>query len=109
GVQHAFALGDQNPEAAPGYYPPALSGFRGDHGDIYQTPHAIRDHNFWQNARAPIDTHEEYDLAIVGGGISGLAAAYFYRKLTGPNTRILILEIHHHFGVHARRNEFQQA
>jgi len=104
------ALADAiDPEASPGYYPPVLAGLRGDHDDIYKTPHAVRDHNFWQTAGAPIDTHEEYDLVIVGGGISSLAAAYFYRKATGPNTRILILENHDDFGGHAKRNEFHQA
>ena len=43
----------------------------------------------------------------MGGGISGLAAAYFYRKHAGPNARILILDNHDDFGGHAKRNEFQ--
>ena len=97
------------PEALPDYYPPVLSGLRGDHDDIYKTPHALRDQHFWQTAGAPADTGESYDLVIVGGGISGLAAARFYRQKTGPNTRILILENHDDFGGHAKRNEFHQA
>ncbi len=96
------------PEKAPNYYPPVLTGMRGDHDEIYRTPHAVRDGQFWQHAGAPNDTGEEYDLAIVGGGISGLAAAHFYRKATGPNTRILIIENHDDFGGHAKRNEFHQ-
>jgi spermidine dehydrogenase len=92
----------------PDYYPPALTGMRGDHDDIYKTPHALRDHNFWQTAGTPKDTGESYDLVIVGGGISGLAAARFYRQATGPDTRILILENHDDFGGHAKRNEFHQ-
>jgi spermidine dehydrogenase len=96
------------PEAMPDYYPPTLTGMRGDHDDIYKTPHALRDHKFWQSAGDPKDTGETYDLVIVGGGISGLAAAHFYRKATGPNTRILILENHDDFGGHAKRNEFHQ-
>jgi len=55
----------------------------------------------------PEDTGETYDLIIVGGGISGLAAAHFYRKAAGQNSRILILENHDDFGGHAKRNEFQ--
>jgi len=47
-----------------------------------------------------------YDLVIVGGGISGLAAAYFFREKAGPSARILILENHDDFGGHAKRNEF---
>jgi cation diffusion facilitator CzcD-associated flavoprotein CzcO len=44
---------------------------------------------------------------IVGGGISGLSAAHFYRKLAGPNAKILILDNHDDFGGHAKRNEFR--
>jgi spermidine dehydrogenase len=57
----------------------------------------------WQSADAG-DGH--YDLVVVGGGISGLAAAYFYRKQHGPQSRILILDNHDDFGGHAKRNEF---
>ena len=49
--------------------------------------------------------HEAYDLIVVGGGISGLAAAYFFRK-QAAKSRILILDNHDDFGGHARRNEF---
>ena len=42
----------------------------------------------------------------MGGGISGLAAAHFYRK-TSPKARILILDNHDDFGGHAKRNEFR--
>ena len=51
---------------------------------------------------------EEFDLVVVGGGISGLAAAYFYRQAR-PNARILILDNHDDFGGHAKRNEFHVA
>ncbi len=96
------------PEKAPGYYPPSRTGMRGDHDEIYKTPHAVRDGNFWQNAGAASDTQEQYDLVIVGGGISGLAAAHFYRQSSGPKTRILIIDNHDDFGGHAKRNEFHQ-
>ncbi len=49
---------------------------------------------------------ERYDLVVVGGGLSGLAAAWFYRRRAGPQTRILILDNHDDFGGHAKRNEF---
>jgi spermidine dehydrogenase len=106
-LSRAFA-DSLEPEAMPDYYPPALTGMRGDHDDIYKTPHALRDQHFWQTAGTPSDTGETYDLVIVGGGISGLAAARFYRQATGPDTRILILENHDDFGGHAKRNEFHQ-
>jgi spermidine dehydrogenase len=53
-----------------------------------------------------LDTREEYDLVIVGGGISGLAAAYFWRRALGNAQKILILDNHDDFGGHAKRNEF---
>ena len=50
---------------------------------------------------------ESYDLIVVGGGISGLASAYFYRKFAGVNAKILVLDNHDDFGGHAKRNEFR--
>ena len=55
---------------------------------------------------SPPTTTETYDLVVVGGGISGLAAAYFYRQKAGNKARILILDNHDDFGGHAKRNEF---
>ncbi len=92
---------------AAGTYPPALTGIRGSQPGAFDVAHALRDGTFWDDAGTPLDTRETYDLIVVGGGISGLAAAYFYRKEAGPKTRILILENHDDFGGHARRNEFR--
>lgn len=97
-----------DPEKSPDYYPPALTGMRGSHDGAFEASHALRDHKFWETAGAPSDTGEEYDLAIVGGGISGLSAAHFYRKAAGSGSRILIIENHDDFGGHAKRNEFHQ-
>jgi spermidine dehydrogenase len=91
---------------AVGYYPPTLTGMRGSHPGSFETAHAVRDDDFWEKAGKPVDTGENYDLIVVGGGISGLAAAYFYRKQT-PSVRILILDNHDDFGGHAKRNEFR--
>lgn len=88
-------------------YPPALTGMRGSAPGCYDVAHALRDGNFWETAGKAIDTGEEYDLVVVGGGISGLAAAYFYRKHAGNDSRILILDNNDDFGGHARRNEFR--
>ena len=92
---------------APGYDPPALTGMRGSHEGSYEVSHALRDGRFWQTAGQPIATNETYDLVVVGGGISGLAAAYFYRARTSPSARILVLDNHDDFGGHAKRNEFR--
>jgi spermidine dehydrogenase len=91
----------------PGYYPPALTGMRGSHEGSYEVAHSLRDTNFWKTIGNPLDTREMYDLVIVGGGISGLAAAYFYRARGGKSARILILDNHDDFGGHAKRNEFR--
>ncbi|MGH9743003.1 MAG: NAD(P)-binding protein, partial [Candidatus Acidiferrum sp.] len=103
----AAALDDSTPEKAPNYYPPALMGMRGNHEGSYTYAHALRDGEKWDADGAAEKTGETYDLVVVGGGISGLAAAYFYRKAAGRDTRILILDNHDDFGGHAKRNEFR--
>ena len=96
-----------SPGPAAGSYPPALTGMRGSQPGSFDVAHSLRDGTFWDTAGSPSDTGETYDLIVVGGGISGLAAAYFYRKQAGPKSRILILDNHDDFGGHARRNEFR--
>ena len=104
----AALLQDQSaPEKSPGYYPPALTGMRGNHDGSFDSAHNLRDGKRWDSAGAPVSAQESYDLVVVGGGISGLAAAYFYRQTAGKTARILILDNHDDFGGHAKRNEFQ--
>jgi spermidine dehydrogenase len=88
-------------------YPPALTGMRGSAEGSYDIAHALRDGTFWASAGTPAEAHESYDLIVAGGGISGLAAAYFYRQQAGKNSRTLILDNNDDFGGHARRNEFR--
>jgi len=95
------------PEKDPKYYPPELMGMRGNHDGTFTYAHKLRDGDFWNNAAKPEDTGEKYDLIVVGGGISGLAAAYFFRQQAGAKSRILILDNHDDFGGHAKRNEFR--
>ena len=95
------------PQDRSGYDPPTLTGMRGSHDGSYDYAHALRDGNFWKSAGTPVDTGETYDLVVVGGGISGLAAAYFYRAKTNPAAKILIIDNHDDFGGHAKRNEFR--
>jgi len=98
---------DSPPEKSPNYYPPALTGMRGSHPGSFDAAHSLRDGTFWDSAGTPVETGESYDLIVVGGGISGLAAAHFYRKAMGEKVRILILDNHDDFGGHAKRNEFR--
>jgi spermidine dehydrogenase len=93
--------------SSAGPYPPALTGMRGSQPGAFDVAHSLRDGTFWEIAGTPADTRETYDLIVVGGGISGLSAAHFYRKQAGPKTRILVLDNHDDFGGHARRNEFR--
>jgi spermidine dehydrogenase len=103
----AAAAADLGAQDAPGYYPPAKPGLRGDHLGSFEAMHRVRDAAFWENAPKPADTGESYDLVIVGGGISGLAAAHYFRQAAGKKARILIIENHDDFGGHAKRNEFR--
>jgi spermidine dehydrogenase len=92
------------PEKDPNYYPPARTGLRGSHDGSWEVAHSLRDGKEWPDAVAD---DESYDLIVVGGGISGLASAYFFRKFAGPKSKILILDNHDDFGGHAKRNEFK--
>jgi spermidine dehydrogenase len=92
-------------EQAPDYYPPLRTGLRGSHPGSFEVAHQLRDAKSWRDAAS--DTGESYDLVVVGGGISGLAAAYFFRQAVGPRAKILILDNHDDFGGHAKRNEFR--
>ena len=86
-------------------YPPSLTGLRGSHPGSFEVSHALS----WSGATWPTPdylTDDVYDLVVVGGGISGLAAAFFYRQRVGKDARILILDNHDDFGGHAKRNEF---
>jgi len=103
----AAALDDLAPEKGANYYPPALMGMRGNHDGTFTFAHRLRDGESWDSDGAVAKTGETYDLVVVGGGISGLAAAYFYRKKVGRDARILILDNHDDFGGHAKRNEFR--
>jgi spermidine dehydrogenase len=87
------------------YYPPSLTGIRGSHKGSFDVAHDLA----WRGKKPESYTSlkEEYDLIIVGAGISGLAAAYFYRQQAGADKKILILDNHDDFGGHAKRNEFQ--
>lgn len=105
GLERMSESVEQSPQDRPRYYPPTLTGMRGSHDGSFEAAHSERDGDFWKNAGTPVDTGEAYDLTVVGGGMSGLAAAYFSRK-QDPSARILILDNHDDFGGHAKRNEF---
>jgi spermidine dehydrogenase len=103
----ALTAAENAPEKSREYYPPALTGMRGNHDGSFAFAHRLRDGEAWDADGAPAKSGEVYDLVVVGGGISGLAAAHFYRKIAGERARILILDNHDDFGGHAKRNEFR--
>jgi len=88
----------------PSYYPPALTGLRGSHPGSNEHAHnrALTKQTDWGSTT---DLKEKYDLVVVGGGLSGLSAAYFYQQEHGRDKKVLILDNHDDFGGHAKRNE----
>lgn len=90
----------------PPYYPPLLTGLRGSHAGSFEIAHAAA----MAGARfghPDEQTDATYDLVVVGGGISGLAAAYFYLQQEGAGRKVLVIDSHDDFGGHAKRNEFE--
>ncbi|OUI95842.1 hypothetical protein HK13_03180 [Acetobacter indonesiensis] len=88
----------------PSVLPPMRTGMRGSHPGAFEAAHALRDHVL--HTKNIQDTGEVYDLVVVGGGLSGLAAAHFFRKYAGADKTVLIIENHDDFGGHAKRNQF---
>lgn len=94
--------GTVDPFALPsGYYPPAKTGLRGSHDGSWEPMHDVVSGETVEHG-AP---EEDYDLVVIGAGMSGLAAAWYFRDAK-PDARILILDNHDDFGGHAKRNEF---
>lgn len=87
-------------------YPPERMGMRGSHPGSFEAAHELRDGHQVDTASA-IRTAETYDLVVVGGGLSGLAAAHFFLRDAGQAARVLVLDNHDDFGGHAKRNELQ--
>ena len=74
--------------------------------EVLRAGHQIRDGRFNSLPADLIDSGETYDCVIVGGGISGLAAALFFQRLAGPDKTCLVLDNHAIFGGEAKRNDF---
>jgi spermidine dehydrogenase len=105
----AAAVDETAPQDRRGYNPPSLTGLRGSHPGSFEAAHKLRDGALPKPGTRPVETGGRYDLIVVGGGISGLAAAYFYRAKAGDRSHILVLDNHDDFGGHAKRNEFELA
>ena len=98
-------LANENLALSSAYYPPAMTGMRGSHEGSYEIAHSLA----WAGTKFDEPKHQtdtKYDLIVVGGGLSGLSAAYFYRQRYGKDAKILVIDNHDDFGGHAKRNEF---
>jgi spermidine dehydrogenase len=73
---------------------------------ILNAGHEIRDKVYKGLPADTVETGEVYDCVIVGGGISGLAAALLLQQQTAGKMKSLVLENHAIFGGEAKRNEF---
>ncbi len=101
----SFGATSDSVKSARSPYPPATTGLRGSHKGSFETAHALAFGG--QSWVLPKYSHEaDYDLIVVGAGISGLATAWFWQQRFGDSARILILDNHDDFGGHAKRNEF---
>ncbi|PWU07270.1 MAG: hypothetical protein C5B51_10400 [Terriglobia bacterium] len=87
-------------------YPPLRTGLRGQYPAAVAEFERIRAGAYERFPAPQSEVREEYDLVVVGGGISGLSAAYFWRMALGEDQRILVLDNHDDMGGHAKRNEF---
>jgi len=79
----------------------------GNTWEVLSTGHKIRDGVFEKAIATAQDTAEVFDCVIVGGGISGLAAALFFTRSAVASATTLILENHPIFGGEAKQNEFE--
>jgi spermidine dehydrogenase len=102
---HASSLAALQTTAAADY-PPARVGLRGNYPAAVDAFAPMARGVYQQFPPVEIDTREQYDLVVVGAGISGLAAAHFWRRALGPAQKVLLLDNHDDFGGHAKRNEF---
>jgi spermidine dehydrogenase len=75
--------------------------------EVLQAGHKMRDAAYGSSFAGAIDTGEIYDCVVVGGGISGIAAALFFQRLAGAGKTCLVLENHPIFGGEAKQNEFE--
>ncbi len=101
-----LARSEQDPAPSVQSYPPARLGMRGSHPGSFEAAHELRDRRSLDGSDAT-RTGETYDLVVVGGGLSGLAAAHFFLRDVGQDARVLVIDNHDDFGGHAKRNELE--
>jgi spermidine dehydrogenase len=107
GVLPIDQLRAQSQGVSRAIYPPALTGMRGSHDGAFEVAHQLAREGRAFDIRA-LPVEERYDLVVVGAGLAGLSAAWFYAR-SHPTAKILILDNHDDFGGHAKRIEFEVA
>lgn len=78
----------------------------GNTHEVINDGHGIRNGDYEKMFKDAIASNETYDLVVVGGGFSGLSAAYRYHE-DRPRGSVLILDNHAIFGGEAKQNEFE--
>ena len=78
----------------------------GNTNAVLEAGHRIRDGEFDGIPANAIETGEVYDCIVIGGGISGLAAALIFQRKASEGKTCLVLDNHPIFGGEAKRNEF---
>ena len=82
-------------------------GYNGNTHEVVNAAHdAIRIQALDPKLSTAIDTGENYDVVIVGAGISGLCASYVLHR-ERPGVRVLVLDQHGIFGGEAKQNQFE--
>lgn len=96
-------------QSQPGYGFGGTGDYASSNGNtpaVVSAFRAIQNGDYKSKSREITDTSEAYDLVIVGGGLSGLGAAYEFSKFSSKQSKCLIIENHPVFGGAAKRNEF---
>jgi spermidine dehydrogenase len=79
----------------------------GNTWEVLSAGHKLRDDTYEQSLANATETGETYDCVVVGGGISGLAAALFFTRQAAPEATCLVLDNHAIFGGEAKQNDFE--
>jgi len=96
-------------QSQPGYGFGGTGDYASSNGNtsaVISAFQTIQNGDYKSVSREIIDTSQSYDLVIVGGGLSGLGAAYEFNKFSLKQAKCLIIENHPISGGAAKRNEF---